>query len=269
MSTGTIQTLPAGGTSGQIQLIDPPTDPNGNTVISFDTAPTDAVINTDVTFDMVASGRTFIAQNVQLIVAAPTATGTIQTLPAGGTSGQIQFVNPTTDPNGNIVIAYDTAPAGATINVSVSFDMIQSGRTFIAQNVRLIDAGPADEGTVRTGIIPNGLHLRSGDVVTLKAATVNGEVKLEGGKLIVKANSTINGKIEGEHHVELLIYDSTVVGDIHITNSLKIDLFHSNFSHNVDLENNTTVSVVSCTIQGHLRTPHNTTVINNGNVVNG
>ncbi len=266
MSTGTIQSLPAGGTSGQIQLIDPPTDPNGNISIAYDIAPSGAVMNSAVTFDIVASGRSFIAENVQL---PSVATGIISSLPAGGTSGQIQLVSPATDPNGNTFISFDIAPTGAGIGNNVSFNIVQSGRSYIAQDVKLLESGPADEGVIRTGVITGGLRISNGQVITLSAATVSGDVQLEGGKLIIKKNSKINGKIEGEHHVELLIYDSIVVGDMDVTNSLKIDLFHSNFSHNVDLENNTTVSVANCTIGGKLKLANNSNQINTGNTVHG
>lgn len=265
MATGIIQALPTAGTSGQIQLTDPATDPNGNTTIAFDTAPSGAVINCSVTFDFVLSGRIYIAQNVQLVT---TATGIIQTLPTAGGSGQIQLVNPATDPNGNTTIAYDTAPSGAVINAAVSFDIVLSGRVFIAQNVKLIDNGPVDQGDVKTGIVTGNLTVDGASAtttVTLKGATVSGNVQVRnGGKLIIKpdasgAKTTLSKGLTANKNSVIVLYKSEIMGTVAVTNCQSFMATGSTVDSSLILVNNGTVSVDGTAVDGDV-------VVNNSTV---
>lgn len=186
---------------------------------------------------------------------------------------------------------------GFTINVNdnVSFTIANTADGVRATNIQLVvPAGPPDEGTVQTGTISGNLTVGSGQIITLKGATVTGNVQVrDGGKLIIKPNDSgmqtiIDKGLMANTNSIVVLYNSEIQGTVSVTNCQSFTSTGGKIDSSLVLindasvvadgttidgdvvgNNNTSITVKNCTITGNLDLHSNTSCSQNANTVAG
>ena len=159
------------------------------------------------------------------------ATGTLNSAIAPGT------ITVVTDPSGQLnpgdLIDFDTLPPDCKVDMTVTFDIDNSGRTPLAINITPDSAPPVDPDFPYNNQFPGATIINTpqtkdliinGTTTIVEGVTLTGNVKVSnGGTFIVKSvtptstiEAVITGHINADENTTVIIYNSTIGSNVSV-----------------------------------------------------
>jgi hypothetical protein len=168
-------------------------------------------------------------------------------------------------PNGRIIMIEGVVPSGDGRAAAIDpGTVVQFTENTSAQIGYLVDCTVTNNiatgivtqtpGTVLTGPQADSITVASGQVITLKACTLEGKVTINGGTAILIGGTTIDGKVEAPVAGSVLLVDNQCVinGKLEVNTASLVSVRNSTIDGKLTTNGTNFTAVTGCTIIGKL-----------------
>lgn len=219
-------------------------------------------------------------------IISPT-TGKIKRDPSG------VFPNPVEYDDATLITRNITLLAGSKVTYDIDLDAMV---TNIRLSIPAVDPNfPPDEPgqiLINTDLTGN-LEIKTGQIYTVRGATISGSVTMKGGKLILSSTQDgsrrgiIKETIEGKDNMRVVIYQSDVEGIVDLKDGLEVTVYDgvlnkveikrsqevsikkSKIKHDLDVKENMRISISDTTVTGDVELKKNTTASITNSTIGG